>query len=124
MISPILSSLGTAVAQTQQERWQRQAVLAAQPSLLSSTSSSTVLVAGMLRGRLRYYNRRGTKWRLVADGGSEVRDRRMLDPGRRRKGGRRNLPSLWEGKASERGSASEEVLKLEHPVEILAYDDK
>jgi hypothetical protein len=125
MIPPILSSLGSAVARTQQERRQRQAEWAAASApWSSSSSSSTVVVAGMLRGRLRHYNRRGTKWRLVADGGSEVRARRTLDPGRRRKGGRRNLPSLWDDSAYDRGSASEDVLKLSHPVEILAYDDK
>jgi hypothetical protein len=129
MVEPILNSLGAAMARTRRDR------------LLANNENAGVrLVSGLIRGRVRHWNRRGAKWRIVADAGTEIRQirpsqRRRLLP-RSRQGpqqtGRRRAErgSLWQAAARNEGSSGggeqpqEHAMKLSNPLEILAYNDK
>jgi hypothetical protein len=129
MVEPILNSLGAAMAKTRRDR------------LLANNENVGVrLVSGLIRGRVRHWNRRGAKWRIVADADAEIRpispsQRRRLLP-RSRQGqqqtGRRRAErgSLWQAAARNEGSSGggeqpqEHAMKLSNPLEILAYNDK
>jgi hypothetical protein len=132
MVEPILTSLGAAMAKTHRDR------LANHSN--NDENAGVRLVSGLIRGRVRHWNRRGAKWRIVADADAEIRpispsQRRRVLP-RNRQGqqqtGRRRAErgSLWQAAAAgsdgpqESGQPQERAMKLSSPLEILAYNDK
>jgi hypothetical protein len=132
MVEPILNSLGEAMAKTHRDR------LANHSN--NDENARVRLVSGLIRGRVRHWNRRGAKWRIVADAGTEIRPirpsqrRRVLHRNRQgqQQAGRRRAErgSLWQAAAAgsdgsqESGQSQERAMKLSSPLEILAYNDK
>ena len=115
-VDAILKSLGRAVAESQAEQ---NSPIRNNDGGGSNKKRAVVTAAtapaALLRGRLDYFNRRNSKWRLVARD-VEIRKRGLLDPGRRR----REKPSLWL--TSQERQPAELPLKSSM-LEILAYDD-
>jgi hypothetical protein len=137
MVEPILHSLGEAMAKTRRDRLASRAL----PANHSSSDNQygvevPRLVSGLVRGRVRHWNRRGTKWRVVVDAGAEIRPIRpsqrqpqvLLLGGRRQREGAAtsgrprwaDRMSLWQAAAA----SNEQAMKLSKPLEVLAYNDR
>jgi hypothetical protein len=82
---------------------------------LSATAITTAPPpAAILRGRIQYYNRVGSKWRFVVHN-AELQPRQPLHAQRRK----RERPSLWTTTTDDDADATLKIPRLE----ILAYND-
>lgn len=137
MVEPILHSLGEAMAKTRRDRLASRALPANHGSSDNQYGVEVPrLVSGLVRGRVRHWNRRGTKWRVVVDAGAEIRPIRpsqrqpqvLLLGGRRQREGAAtsgrprwtDRMSLWQAAAG----SNEQAMKLSKPLEVLAYNDR
>jgi hypothetical protein len=99
MVTSILQAFGKSVAHSQQERYsqqqkqqqQQQQRQQRQGTAATTATASVESPAALLKGRLKHYNRRNTKWRIVLRD-VDFQRRRPLDKNRRK----RERPSLWQ----------------------------
>jgi hypothetical protein len=91
MVTSILQVFGKSVAHSQQERYSQQQQQQQQRQGTTTATASVEPPAALLKGRLKHYNRRNTKWRIVLRD-VDFQQRRPLDKNRRK----RERPSLWQ----------------------------
>jgi hypothetical protein len=87
----------------------------------SKDSCTPIPPAGVIQGKLDYYNRAGTQWRIVLSD-AELRPRSSCDDSVRVKNGK----SLWDQSGQSQSThnhpGTNESIKLNHVI-IFAYDD-
>lgn len=86
---------------------------------IKSGKNNSLPPAGLMRGKIRNYNRFGGQWRIVVSN-AEIRPRVNLSAEQHSKVNKKKL-SLWE--RSEERAESCETIHLGGDVQILAYDD-